>query len=548
MRYGRRQRSCPRTIWRQCLGQLKVKKKIHFSHGKGRPSGGKIRRILWLAILLLIVLPTACASDPTAPPTLKPLLVTETVSQSTPPLSSDTPHPEPTDTLSSVSTNTPTNASAPSITRTPTNTPTSLSISTPTPKPHSSLVVESAQRYDDANTLRSAYQVNVPGNATRCRLDLATPPDHKNSPAIVFTFTISQPSPNDYCGFERWLASPQDWSGYDELCVTVQIDGNADELIVQFGETSDEVWKTWIAADSFGAGERCLPLSTSTFGWADWSVEDNGRIDLGVIDYYGFYVNGDQGAQGQIYVDQLRVVDRQNNEHIAFISERDGNHETYVMHADGTNLQRLTYTSADEYYPAWTPDGSQIAFHSNRDGNDEIYVMNADGSDPTRLTFHEGGDYEPAWSPDGHTITFSSERTGGADLYMIQADGTGLRRITTEESGEWSQSWSPNGQHLVFHSDRDNDIELYKVNLDGTNVQRLTQHQGMDNFPAWSPDGQHVIFTSDRSGAGRIWIMAADGTGLRMLMSGSYYQNYAAWSLSSSSIVFMSSRDGNGEI
>jgi TolB protein len=49
---------------------------------------------------------------------------------------------------------------------------------------------------------------------------------------------------------------------------------------------------------------------------------------------------------------------------------------------------RLTYDPAEDYWPAWSPDGTQIAFHSDRDVSLslEIYVMNADGSDPVRLT------------------------------------------------------------------------------------------------------------------------------------------------------------------
>ena len=45
------------------------------------------------------------------------------------------------------------------------------------------------------------------------------------------------------------------------------------------------------------------------------------------------------------------------------------------------------------------PAAGKIAFMSDRDGNDEIYVMNADGSGQTNLTNNAAGDYHPAWSP-----------------------------------------------------------------------------------------------------------------------------------------------------
>ena len=35
--------------------------------------------------------------------------------------------------------------------------------------------------------------------------------------------------------------------------------------------------------------------------------------------------------------------------------------------------------------PAWSPDGRKIAFVSNRDGNSEVYVMNANGSGQRNL-------------------------------------------------------------------------------------------------------------------------------------------------------------------
>src|SRR5262245_3037424 len=61
---------------------------------------------------------------------------------------------------------------------------------------------------------------------------------------------------------------------------------------------------------------------------------------------------------------------------IAFASDRDGNLEIYSMDGDGGAQTRLTQNSAEDYQPAWSPDGKRIAFVSTRDGNEEIYVMN----------------------------------------------------------------------------------------------------------------------------------------------------------------------------
>jgi hypothetical protein len=50
--------------------------------------------------------------------------------------------------------------------------------------------------------------------------------------------------------------------------------------------------------------------------------------------------------------------------------------------------------------PTATPVASaRIAFVSDRDGNDEVYVMDADGSGQTNLTNNLAGDFQPAWSP-----------------------------------------------------------------------------------------------------------------------------------------------------
>ena len=67
------------------------------------------------------------------------------------------------------------------------------------------------------------------------------------------------------------------------------------------------------------------------------------------------------------------------------------------MNADGTGVARLTTSAGYDGMPVWSPDGQQIAFVSDRDGNQEIYVMNADGTGQTRLTFTSAPEMSPDW-------------------------------------------------------------------------------------------------------------------------------------------------------
>ena len=75
-------------------------------------------------------------------------------------------------------------------------------------------------------------------------------------------------------------------------------------------------------------------------------------------------------------------------------------YDVMVVNADGSGLAQLTDNEAVmDWDPVWSPDGSKIAFVSDRDGNLEVYVMNADGSDLFNLTQDPADDYAPRWIP-----------------------------------------------------------------------------------------------------------------------------------------------------
>ena len=53
---------------------------------------------------------------------------------------------------------------------------------------------------------------------------------------------------------------------------------------------------------------------------------------------------------------------------VAFVSNRDGNFEIYLLAGDTTEPVNLTRNPALDYWLCWAPDGERLAFGSNRDG------------------------------------------------------------------------------------------------------------------------------------------------------------------------------------
>lgn len=81
-----------------------------------------------------------------------------------------------------------------------------------------------------------------------------------------------------------------------------------------------------------------------------------------------------------------------SGDRIAFMSNRDGNWDLYLVNSDGADLLRLTRSPANDGLPTWAPDGAHIAFVSDRGGSWAIWAIRPDGSDPRKLfDLGEGG-------------------------------------------------------------------------------------------------------------------------------------------------------------
>lgn len=217
---------------------------------------------------------------------------------------------------------------------------------------------------------------------------------------------------------------------------------------------------------------------------------------------------------------------------IAYVSDRDGSLDIWAMASDGSNPVNLTQNEAQDRWPAWSPDGEWIAFASVRDVLYwELYVMRADGSDIQRLTWwDDASDWTPAWSPDGTRLAFASKRDGNWEIYTMDRDGSNLVRLTDDPADDTKPAWSPDGSRIAFESMRGGYTDIFVIPIVGGEAVNLTNLSwATDLGPTWSPDGGRIAFYSDRDGGWDIYVMASDGSGVVKLTGDGNIDQVPAW-------------------
>jgi TolB protein len=224
--------------------------------------------------------------------------------------------------------------------------------------------------------------------------------------------------------------------------------------------------------------------------------------------------------------------------------------ERYIIgkryQSDKSGLRLVAHKMADELMKLYGEKpvfATKIAFVSNRDGNDEIYMMDYDGANPTRITFNKIKDYMPAWSPDQRTVAFTSYRSGGAHLYLRNIY-EGTETLVSSKGTNYAAAFSPDGGRLAFCSTmtEDGNAEIYVLDMAAMRTRRLTYNSATDTAPTWSPTGREIAFTTDRLGAGspQIYVMDAEGSNVRKVSYGGNYHDAPAWAPTGDRIAYVS--------
>jgi dipeptidyl aminopeptidase/acylaminoacyl peptidase len=164
----------------------------------------------------------------------------------------------------------------------------------------------------------------------------------------------------------------------------------------------------------------------------------------------------------------------------------------------------------DAGWASWSPDGLWVAYAAGSVGARDIRRMRPDGMGAESLTSDPADDFDPAYSPDGRTLVFVSTRSGGRPmLHVMDASGGEARLLADLDGPVRRPMWSPDGQRLAVQVAEGGEDVIYLVSADGRGWGRL----GTGSLPAWFPGGQRVAFVENDS----IFWRPAEG-GLRQLV------------------------------
>ena len=190
---------------------------------------------------------------------------------------------------------------------------------------------------------------------------------------------------------------------------------------------------------------------------------------------------------------------------LAFAVDFDGSENFHLfIHDFSNNTQRELapeMNGAHQAYFAWSPDNKQIAFISDKTGQFDTYIIPVDGGE-ARLVLDAGHPtWKVRWSPDGSMLAVTVEASGiDYGTYVVPLSGGEVLQISDVhgviDAGQ--ACWSPDSKYLAFSSDTPgfNNIGIYE--LATRRISWLTHGEGEKQFPTWSPDGTRLVYVLNR--------------------------------------------------
>ena len=216
---------------------------------------------------------------------------------------------------------------------------------------------------------------------------------------------------------------------------------------------------------------------------------------------------------------------------VAFTVGSQATSDVWIMRPDGSSPKQLTTSPPTvpvqglDQMPGISPNGRRIAFMTTREtdpmasGLDyNIWMMRSDGSRQKQLLDTTAEDYFPEFTPDGRSVVLASEVTGDLDIAMVPIAGaphTSATALTGYSNVvETTPTVAPDGESVAFvrrdsSQPFDRQLDVLSVPVGSSTEQPIaTDDQINETSPAYSPNGRKIAYVTP-SGA---VIADADGS------------------------------------
>jgi len=237
---------------------------------------------------------------------------------------------------------------------------------------------------------------------------------------------------------------------------------------------------------------------------------------------------------------------------IAFVSNRGGSSEIFVMNADGSNARAATANRSINTFPSWSASGESILYTSYRYANKPLLFVSTRGRGKPGRVLGKLGDkmplYRGVFAPLGPKMAVVMSNGDVAEIYTVGTDGSDLKRLTNNRAIDVSPSWSPDASRIAFVSDRSGSPQIYLMNADGSDQRRITYQGSYNTNPAWSPDGRWIAYETRLEGQFDIWLIDPGGGANVPLISNPRNDEAPSWAPNGRKLAFSSTRRGRADI
>ena len=166
---------------------------------------------------------------------------------------------------------------------------------------------------------------------------------------------------------------------------------------------------------------------------------------------------------------------------------------------DGITRNLTQSSGVHDRNAVWSPDGKNIAFISDKTGEYEIYIIKQNGSEkPIQLTKNaDTYKYRVQWSPDSKKIMWSDKKLR---LQFIDIETKKVTLVDKSKIWEFNRfCWSPDSKWISYsRPEKNNMSKIIIYSLENNKTYEVTNGWYSSSQPTFSKDGKYLLFTSER--------------------------------------------------